>query len=119
MKIITFYCCLLISGGCLLIGGPLMAQVDQAPAYPLITHNPYFSVWSFGDDLTTSTTKHWTGANQPMMGWIKVDGAVYRWMGAAPDTTHFLPGSHCAVPAQQVRLEMRATQTVYQFFCGP
>jgi hypothetical protein len=112
MKIITFFCCLLL-------GGSLMAQVDQAPAYPLITHNPYFSVWSFSDDLTTTTTKHWTGADQPMMGWIKVDGAVYRWMGAPPDSTHFLPGSRCAVPAQQVRLEMRATQTVYQYFCGP
>jgi hypothetical protein len=60
---------------------PLCAQTDKAPAYPLITHDPYFSIWSFTDTLQASPTRHWTGASHSLVGLLKVDNQLYHFMG--------------------------------------
>lgn len=58
------------------------AQELRAPAYPLITHTPYQSVWSAGNELNSVATQHWSGKEQSLIGLVKVDGEVYRFLGA-------------------------------------
>jgi hypothetical protein len=53
----------------------------RAPAYPLITIDPYTSGWSFTDKLYDQQVKHWTGKEFPLIGVLRVDGAVFRFMG--------------------------------------
>ncbi len=69
---------------CLLSLGSV-AQQTQAPAYPLITHDPYFSIWSNTDKLTDLPTRHWTGTDHSLTGVLEVDGKQYRFLGNQPD----------------------------------
>ena len=59
----------------------LFSQANKAPAYPLVVHDPYFSIWSFSDKLNESTTKHWTGTDQSLIGFLSVDGKMYKFLG--------------------------------------
>lgn len=53
----------------------------RAPAYPLVTIDPYTSAWSSSDQLYGSGVTHWTGKPFPLIGAVKVDGEIYRFMG--------------------------------------
>ncbi len=52
------------------------------PSVPLFTNDPYFSYWSPYDKLNEGTTRHWSDAEKAMDGLLRVDGIVYRFMGA-------------------------------------
>lgn len=54
----------------------------RAPAYPLVTIDPYISAWSMADNLYDREVTHWTENPMPLLGVIKVDGTPYRFMGA-------------------------------------
>ncbi len=53
----------------------------RAPAYPLVTIDPYTSAWSMYDNLYDGSIRHWTGKDFPLIGAIEVDGQTYRFMG--------------------------------------
>ena len=77
----------------------------RPPAAPLVTHSPYFSVWTMNDTTTGDWSKHWTGAVNAMCGLVRVDGKTYRSMSPQPDT----------VPAlKQTGVEVTPTRTTYR-----
>lgn len=53
----------------------------RAPAYPLVTVDPYFNAWSMANNLYDDAPRHWTEKEFPMMGVLRVDGETYRFMG--------------------------------------
>ena len=88
---------LLTAVALLLAQGTSPAQDGGAfrpPTVPLVTHDPYFSVWSMADRLTDGWSKHWTGATHAMAGLVRIDGRPYRIMG--PDPATFPPWNRLA-----------------------
>ncbi|RNC64134.1 MULTISPECIES: glutaminase family protein [Proteiniphilum] len=53
----------------------------RAPAYPLVTVDPYFNAWSYTDNLYDDQPRHWTDKGFPLLGALRVNGEVYRFMG--------------------------------------
>ncbi len=51
----------------------------RMPLIPLITVDPYFTVWT--ENVTKKAPVHWTGANNTILGTVNVDGETYRFLG--------------------------------------
>lgn len=77
----------------------------RAPAYPLVTIDPFTSAWSFSDKLNETPVRHWTGKDHPMVGALKVDGKIYRFMGVENAPLNFV-----IPPATTKRWEARYTE---------
>ena len=53
----------------------------RAPAIPLITVDPYFSVWAAHERLNYMQTRHWTGTPNSIVGCVFVDGERRTFLG--------------------------------------
>lgn len=88
----------------------MQERLLRPPAVPLVTIDPFTSVWSCADRLTDDWPRHWTGTKMALYGVIRVDGEAYRFMGGP----EFLPRA-----AEQVSLTVNATSTHFVFRAGP
>ncbi len=83
-------------------------MILRAPSNPLITVDPYFSVWSPADKLTDAVTVHWTGKPNTIIGTADIDGTVYRFLGKESDEDD-------SPVMKQVRKDCNALSTTYVF----
>jgi hypothetical protein len=78
----------------------------RPPAVPLVTSDPYLSIWSESDRLTDDVTRHWTHQEHPLVSLIRVDGQTFRLMGRDPADFSPLP---------QTGVQVTPTRSIYQF----
>lgn len=76
----------------------------RPPAVPLITHDPYFSIWSRADHAYDTDSSHWTGRTHALNATVTIDKKQFRILGSGS-----LP------PLPQTSLIVSATQTRYTF----
>lgn len=83
---------------------------------PLVTVDPYFSVWSAADRLTDDYTRHWTGQRHAMTGLVRIDGNVWRFAGKVePRAERY----YTEPPAlEQTGVTVTPLSTVYTFEAG-
>jgi hypothetical protein len=79
----------------------------RPPAVPLVTSDPYISIWSEADQLTDDQTRHWTHMKQPLLGYVTVDDHTYRVIGKPK------LGSFPSLP--QKSLVVTPTRSIYTF----
>ena len=53
----------------------------RLPAYPLITVDPFFSIWSRSETLYDAPTTLWCGIQKRLTGFVTVDGKKFRFLG--------------------------------------
>ena len=80
-------------------------KVTRAASIPLVTHDPYFSIWSGADHLYDKDPVHWSQIRQQLRGYVNVDGVVYSFLG--DKEFHETIG--------QTGVDVTATSTTYTF----
>ena len=78
----------------------------RAPAVPLITVDPFFSVWSPETSLNFAKTMHWTGKSNHLFGTVTVDGKEYSFLGFQRNTAK--------LPQVSLDIDALSTRAVYE-----
>ncbi len=78
----------------------------RPPAVPLVTNDPYLSIWSEADHLNDQNTRHWTHREHPLVSLIRIDGKSYRLMGNEPQDVPAFP---------QKSVLVLPTRSIYEF----
>lgn len=76
----------------------------RAPAVPLITIDPYFSIWSMSNQLNADVTRHWTEKQQRLTGILEIDGDSYCFMGLS---------EHTSMKQESVKIDALSTQYIF------
>lgn len=99
----------LVLAAAVALAGILNAEELRPPSVPLVSVDPYFSIWSPADKLTDANTTHWTGKPHRLTSLVRIDGKAYRVMGMEP----------ADVPAlEQKKLTVLPTRSIYEFEGG-
>ena len=78
-------------------------------AAPLVTVDPFFSIWSCDDALYGGPTEHWSGRPCPILAGIYVDNGFYS-MSAFDEN-----GKIVKARVYQTGMEITPLSTVYTF----
>lgn len=73
----------------------------KVPSIPIVTNDPYFSIWCNADHLTDTDTSHWTGQKKKIRIMACIDNTCYRLLGLGD-----------SLAAEQVSLDVYATRTI-------
>jgi hypothetical protein len=82
------------------------SSFNRPPAAPLITCDPYFSIWSFTDNPEDDYSRHWTGSTMSIFSMVKIDGKTYRLLGKNIESIPKL---------NFIQAEINPTQTIYSY----
>ena len=85
-------------------------------AVPLVSVDPFFSVWDVSDALNAGDTEHWSGAKQPLHVTAEIDGKAWLLCGSNAGPANHRYGRF--EPARQLSVEVRPLTSVYRFAAG-
>lgn len=85
MKKCVFYLLTILLAGCsksVPYSDETIKNDLRAPAYPLLMLHPHVRLWSATDNLTGKNMTFTNGKAFPFVGFLRVDGVMYRFMGS-------------------------------------
>mmetsp|Transcript_25758 Transcript_25758/g.41616 ORF Transcript_25758/g.41616 Transcript_25758/m.41616 type:complete len:492 (+) Transcript_25758:608-2083(+) len=94
------------------IMGKVSSLNFRPPATPLITMDPFFQTYMFVDELAGGSVRSWYGTIREIHGMVRVDGKVYRFLGAC--STGGI-GNPCADDLVQLGVDVGTTVTTVEY----